>query len=122
MFEYLDDVDETTLTFVVYEATLLLYERERHRGPGPRFPELRGSTADPTGQITKIVHRILADIEDEERMPFTELPSELYGKYLRILSSIARDRDRLAHPPDPEIQRRAEQFLEEMRRAYPYAA
>lgn len=122
MFEYLDTVDETTLTYVVYEAMLFLYERERHRGPGPRFPALRGDTPDPAGEITRLVHHVLTDIEEEERMPFTELPAKLYSKYIGILSKIADEREAEARSPDPEIEERAARFLDELRRDYPYAA
>ncbi|MBV9109357.1 MAG: hypothetical protein JO306_08120 [Gemmatimonadetes bacterium] len=115
MFEYLDDVDDTTLTFVVYEAGLLLYERERHRYAAPDLPALRGSSPDPHGRITRLVHRVLRDIERVEGMHFTELPPQLYSKYIFLLGDISDTRTRSRPGFDPE---RGQRLLEELRRDY----
>jgi hypothetical protein len=120
MFDFLDQLDDTTFNRVAYEASLLLYERERHRGLGPRFPALRGSEADLTGEITRLVHRVLAEIEAAQRVPFTELSREAYAGYMRVLDEMSSARVRSMPGYDPE---RAERLLEELRRDYyPHAA
>jgi hypothetical protein len=120
MLDYLDDLDDTMFNRVAYEASLLLYERERHRGPGPRFPALRGSGNDPSGEVTRLVHRVLADIEAAEGVPFTEISAAAYSKYLRRLDEMASERVRSRPGWDPE---EAERLLEELRRDYyPHAA
>lgn len=120
MFEYLEQLDDSTFNRVAYEASLLLYERERHRGPGPRFPALRGSGDDPTGDITRLVHRVLAEIEAAEGVPFTELAREPYARYMHVLDEMSSARVRSMPGYDPE---RAERLLEELRRDYyPHAA
>jgi hypothetical protein len=120
MFDYLDQLDDDTFDWVTYEASLLLYERERHRGPGPRFPALRGSGDDATGEITRLVHRVLADVEAAEGVPFTEISTAAYRKYLRVFDEMSSRRVCSAPGYDP---RRAEELLEELRRDYyPHAA
>lgn len=113
MFDYLNATDDMTLTSVVYEAGLVLYERELHRN-GPALPALRGSSRH-TAQVIRLVHRVLQEIEAEEGMRFTDLPPELYEKYLRILSGIAEERRRSRPGFDPE---RGQRLLEELRRDY----
>ena len=115
MFGYLDRLEESTLISVVYEAGLLLYERERHRGLGRRFPALRGGTPDPKGEITALVHRILADIEKAERTPFTELSQDVYAKYQRLLSGRLWRRIGVMTQAEREHGQR---LLEELRRDY----
>ena len=115
MFEYLNALDDMTLTWVVYEAGLLLYEREKHRYAAPALPALRGSVPDTTGEVTCLVHRVLRDIETEEGMHFTELPPRLYSKYIFLLSGISEQRRRSRPGLDPE---RGQRLLEELRRDY----
>jgi hypothetical protein len=105
---------------ILYSAnTLLAYSiAERfYRGvhAAPDLPALRGSSPDPHGEITNLVHRVLRDIETEEGMHFTELPPQLYSKYIFLLGDISDTRTRSRPGFDPE---RGQRLLEELRRDY----
>ncbi|HEX8696199.1 MAG TPA: hypothetical protein VF746_27525 [Longimicrobium sp.] len=113
------------MIYVIYDAMLRLYERERFRSPGLREILLRDraqmsasaiGNAERAAQVAEAFADVLAEIEEREGTPVPELSQERASYYTQELSSILDERLRAARPHrDP---RRGRELLEELRRDY----
>jgi hypothetical protein len=119
MFEITQQLDDSTLTSVMYHVQLRLYERDRFPGPAARVERMRTVMMENELHLVSTIESMVAEIEDDAGVPLEELTEERAGRYAWQLGEISSARDRARPGYDPE---RGRMLLEEIRREYGYAA
>jgi hypothetical protein len=119
MFEITQELDDSTLTSVMYHVQLRIFERDRFPGADERVERMRTVMMDSELHLVPTIESMVTEIEAHAGGPLEELTDECAGQYARQLGEISSARDRALPGYDPERGRR---LLEEIRREYGYVA